>query len=51
MSTFNCAEEVQLAEMLLKLHPWADMAKFARTGGEANAIALRIARVSSKTIK
>ena len=51
MSTFNCAEEVQLAEMLLKLHPWADMAKFARTGGEANAIALRIARVSSKNNK
>ena len=51
MSTFNCAEEVQLAEILLKLHPWADMAKFARTGGEANAIALRIARVSSKNNK
>ena len=51
MSTFNCPEEVQLAEMILKLHPWADMAKFARTGGEANAIALRIARVSSKNNK
>ena len=51
MSTFNCPEEVELAEMLLKLHPWADMAKFARTGGEANAIALRIARVSSKNNK
>ncbi len=44
MSTFNCPEEVYLAEKLIKLHPWADMVKYARTGGEANAIAVRIAR-------
>ena len=48
MSTLNCPEEVQLAENLIKLHPWADMAKFARSGGEANAIAIRIARAASK---
>ena len=47
MSTFNCAEEVELAEELVKLHPWASMAKFARAGGEANAIAIRIARAFS----
>lgn len=47
MSTFNCPEEVYLAEKLIELHPWADMARFARSGGEANAIAIRIARVAS----
>jgi len=44
MSTFNCPEEVYLAEKLVELHPWADMAHFSRTGGEANAVAIRIAR-------
>jgi glutamate-1-semialdehyde 2,1-aminomutase len=47
MSTFNCPEEVYLAERLIELHPWADMARFARSGGEANAIAIRIARAAS----
>jgi glutamate-1-semialdehyde 2,1-aminomutase len=47
MSTLNCPEEVYLAEKLIELHPWADMARFARTGGEANAIAIRIARAAS----
>lgn len=47
MSTLNCPEEVYLAEKLVELHPWADMVRFARTGGEANAIAIRIARASS----
>jgi len=47
MSTFNCPEEVALAEKLIELHPWADMVRFARTGGEANAIAVRIARAAS----
>lgn len=47
MSTFNCPEEVYLAERLVELHPWADMARFARSGGEANAIAIRIARAAT----
>ena len=47
MSTLNCPEEVFLAEKLVELHPWADMVRFARSGGEANAIAIRIARASS----
>lgn len=47
MSTFNCPEEVYLAERLVELHPWADMVRFARSGGEANAIAVRIARAAS----
>jgi len=47
MSTFNCPEEVYLAEKLVELHPWADMVRLARTGGEANALAIRIARAAS----
>ena len=51
LSTFNCTEELLLAEKLINMHPWAKMAKFARTGGEANAIAVRIARASAKNDK
>jgi glutamate-1-semialdehyde aminotransferase len=51
MSTLNCAEEVALAEKLLEITPWADMVRFARTGGEANAIATRIARAASGKTK
>lgn len=47
MTTFNCPEEVYLAEKLIELHPWADMVRFARSGGEANAIAIRIARAAT----
>jgi glutamate-1-semialdehyde 2,1-aminomutase len=46
MSTLNCPEEVFLAERLIELHPWADMVRFARSGGEANSIAIRIARAA-----
>ena len=42
MTTLNSPEEVLLAEKLVQLHPWADMVRFAKTGGEANAIATRI---------
>jgi glutamate-1-semialdehyde 2,1-aminomutase len=47
MSTLNCPEEVYLAERLVEMHPWADMVRLARSGGEANAIAIRIARAAS----
>lgn len=47
MSTFSSPEEVELAERLIELNPWADMVRFARSGGEANAIAVRIARAAS----
>lgn len=47
MSTFNCPEEVYLAEKLIEIHPWADMVRLARSGGEANAIAVRIARAAT----
>ena len=44
MSTLNCPEEVELADLLCELHPWADMVRYARGGGEALAMAVRIAR-------
>lgn len=47
MSTLNCPEEVYLAEKLVELHPWAEMVRLARSGGEANAIAIRIARAAT----
>jgi glutamate-1-semialdehyde aminotransferase len=47
MSTLNCPEEVYLAEKLIEINPWAQMVRFARSGGEANAIAIRIARAAS----
>jgi len=47
MSTLNCPEEVYLAEKLIEMHNWADEARFARSGGEANSIAVRIARAAS----
>jgi len=51
MSTLNCPEEVYLAERLLEINEWADMVRFARTGGEANAIAVRISRAATSKSK
>lgn len=48
MATLNCPEEVELAELLCELHPWAQMCRFARTGGESMAIAIRIARARTR---
>ena len=47
MSTLNPPEEVYLAEKLIELHPHFDQVRFARTGGEANAIAIRLARAAT----
>ena len=47
LSTLNPIEELQLSKSLLKINKWANMVKFARTGGEANSIAIRIARAST----
>jgi glutamate-1-semialdehyde aminotransferase len=44
MSTLNSPQEIELAELLFELHPWAEMARFGRCGGEAAAMAVRIAR-------
>ena len=47
MTTLNAPEEVYLAEKLIDMHPFAEMVRFCRTGGEANAVAIRIARAAS----
>lgn len=47
-SSLNCPEELELADVLCDLHPWADMARFTRSGGEAMAVAVRIARAHTK---
>jgi glutamate-1-semialdehyde 2,1-aminomutase len=43
-STLNAPEELVLAELLIELHPWAQMVRYSRGGGEAMSIAVRIAR-------
>ena len=47
MCTLNAPEEVELADLLCELHPWGDMVRYARCGGEAMAVAVRIARARS----
>lgn len=47
LSSLNAPEEVFLAERLCEMHPWASMARFTRSGGEAMAVAVRIARAAS----
>lgn len=51
MSSLNSLEELQLAQEMINLHKWAGMAKFAKTGGEANALAIRIARAYTNSDK
>ena len=47
-NNFKLSEEVALAKKIIRHHPWADMAKFTRGIGEANAVAIRIARANTK---
>ncbi len=47
-SSLNCYEEIQLARELIELHPWFGMVRFARSGGEAVNIAVRISRAYTK---
>ena len=51
MTSLNCPDEVYLANKLINIHPWADMVKFTRSGGEANAVAIRVARCSTSRHK
>ncbi len=48
MCTLNAPEEVELAELLLGMHPWAGQVRYAKTGGESLAVAIRIARAATK---
>ena len=45
--TLNAPEEVLLAEKLLDLNPFAGGVRFARSGGEAMAMAIRIGRAKT----
>ena len=44
LSSLNPPEEVFLAEKLVEMHPWASKVRFTRSGGEAGAVAVRLAR-------
>jgi len=45
--TLASPDEVTLAGVLLDLHPWAGKVRYARGGGEALALAVRIARAAT----
>ncbi|MGM8213929.1 aminotransferase class III-fold pyridoxal phosphate-dependent enzyme, partial [Virgibacillus sp. W0430] len=47
MSSLNPPEEIELAERLFELHPWANQARFTRSGGEVSTVAIRIARATT----
>ena len=49
--SLNCPEEVELADLLCELHPWEEMVRYTRTGGESMAIAIRIARAHTSKDK
>lgn len=51
MTTLMVPEEVELAKLLLEQHPWADMVRYAKGGGDAMAVAVRIARAATKRDK
>lgn len=51
MSSLNCPEEVEFAEKLLEINPWANKVKLARTGGELNSMSIRIARAATNKTK
>ncbi len=50
-TTLNAPEEVELAQKLLELNPTMGGVKFARGGGEAMSLAVRIARTHTKRDK
>lgn len=50
-TTLNAPEEVLLAKKLLELNPTMQSVKFARGGGEAMSLAVRIARTHTKKDK
>lgn len=46
-ATLASPDEVRLADALLDLHPWAGKVRYARGGGEALGLAVRIARAAT----
>ncbi len=51
MNTLNPPEDVELAELLIKFHPWAENVRYCRTGGESMSAAIRLARAYKKREK
>ena len=51
MCTLNSPDELAVAELLCEIHPWAEQVRYARAGGEAMGIAVRIARASTRRDK
>ena len=47
MTTLNPIEDLDLAERLIEIHPWAEQVKYARTGGEIMSMAVRVARAAT----
>lgn len=47
MCSQNPIEELELAERLCQIHPWAQQVRFARGGGEIASVAARIARATT----
>lgn len=46
-TSVNSIDEFECAEKLLGIHPWAESARFTRSGGEALALAVRLSRAST----
>ena len=46
-SMLNSREEMEVAELLCDLHPWAEKVRYARSGGEICSIGARIARATT----
>ncbi|MFG0261187.1 MAG: aminotransferase class III-fold pyridoxal phosphate-dependent enzyme, partial [Novipirellula sp. JB048] len=51
MSTLQTHDEVELAKLLLHIHPWAHRVRFTRGGGESMSVAVRIARALTRRDK
>jgi len=47
ISSLNSTSDFYLAKELIKMNPWAGSVRFAKSGGEALSIAIRLARASS----
>ncbi len=45
--TLLSPQEIELAELMLEMHPWAGKVRYARGGGDAMGVAVRIARAAT----
>ena len=50
-SSINPIDELEFAKAMTKLHPWSDMVRTSRSGGEAVSIAIRLARTYTNKSK